>query len=76
LSFGFEGFSRYFGKALDGVIADCLAREGRTSPFDVCFLRHALLGLCLDYMRDEKGRSDPDARLEALQEAVRRFEQA
>ena len=74
LSFGFEGLGRYFGKSLDSLIAECLAREGKQGDAEVRFLRHAVLGLCLDFMRDEKCRTDPDARLDALRRIVHRFE--
>ena len=73
-SFGFEGLSRYFGKELDGVIAACFERQGIRCTVDVCFLRHALLGLCLDFMRDEKKRTDPEASLTALRQALCHFE--
>lgn len=74
LSFGFEGLGRYFGKRLDAMIAACLSRQKREGYTEVCFLRHAVLGLCLDFMRDEKCRTDPDARLAELREVVLRFE--
>ena len=74
LSFGFEGLGRYFGKPLDALIAECLAHTGREGDAEIRFLRHAVLGLCLDFMRDEKCRTDPDARLDALRKIAHRFE--
>lgn len=61
LSLGYEGLERYFGKRLDGVIADTLARAKGTppSPLACRCIRHALLGLCLDAARAKKGEQLP-----------------
>lgn len=56
LSLGFEGLERYFATDLDGVIMDCCARATSSIPSPVALklLRHAILGLCLDILKDGK----------------------
>lgn len=56
LSLGFEGLERYFGHSLDRIICECLAREQSTppSPVNARLIRHAILGLVLDVMRQGK----------------------
>ncbi len=56
LSLGFEGMERYFATGLDGAITDCYVRASSTVPTDMQLrlLRHAILGLCLDVMRNPK----------------------
>ena len=79
LSFGFEGMERYFGKELDAAILDCVSREPRANrlPPDqqralALFLRYAVIGFCLDVMRDESG-SDPAETHAAMRAMLRRF---
>ena len=61
LSFGFEGIERYFGKALDRVILACLAQDSQRVELTehqqatlTVFLRHAVMGFCLELLRDQK----------------------
>ena len=65
LSFGFEGAERYFGEALDRAILACLARDTGVIAFSehqkktlTAFLRHAVIGFCVEAMRDQK-KTDP-----------------
>ena len=68
LSLGFEGLERYFATDLDGVITDCFARTTHTVPSPVALrlLRHAILGLCLDAMKDCKHAQDIADEVELL----------
>ena len=56
-SLGQEGLERYLGKRLDTVLCTCV-REQTGKELSITalrFLRHAMIGLCLDVMRSEKG---------------------
>lgn len=75
LSFGFEGMERYFKKELDCVILACVARDPRLvsltpsqQQIATLFLRHAIIGFCLDFMRDP--RSDDPVELQSAIGAV------
>jgi AcrR family transcriptional regulator len=56
LSLGFEGLERYFATDLDGLVMDCAVRERKSVPsqIEIAMLRHAILGLCLDVLKDGK----------------------
>ena len=56
LTLGFEGLERYFGASLDRLIGVCLTREQSTPPAPIQprLVRHAVLGLALDVMRQGK----------------------
>lgn len=77
LSFGFEGLERYFGKALDSAILACLARDAKSMALTedqqatlTALLRHALLGFCLELMRDQKN-TDPEQTAASLSAVIR-----
>lgn len=77
LSFGFEGMGRYFGKALDGAILACLARDKSSITLPehqqktlALFLRHAVIGFCLELMCDQKN-ADPEQTTASLAAVMR-----
>ncbi len=72
LSLGFEGLERYFATGLDGVITDCYVRATMSVPSStrLRMIRYALLGLCLDAMRDAKGAQESEAELRSALDAM------
>ncbi len=68
LSLGFEGIERYFATGIDGVITDCFVRATMHTPTltKLRYIRHAILGLCLDAMRDPKHLCTSAEELEAV----------
>ena len=55
-SLGHEGLERYLGTRLEPVLSECILQKTGAAPCKTMlrFLRHAVLGLCLDTMRAEK----------------------
>ncbi len=57
INVGVEGSERYFGEAFDGLFTESItlaAGEGNYPPELPSFLRHAFLGIFIDWMREEK----------------------
>ncbi len=68
LSLGFEGMERYFAKDLDAVILAGYQHSlsGAPNRTELRMIRHAILGLCLDAMRDPKHLPEDTAELESF----------
>ena len=67
-SLGHEGLDRYLGSRLQPVLRECILKNTQNAPSTTLlhFLRHAVIGLCLDTMRAEKGSSDFEEELTQL----------
>ena len=67
MSLGYDGLERYFTPALDRIIVACLLRETAQNPQPreyiqrlTTFVRHAVFGYCLDFLRAEKNEPFAD----------------
>ena len=71
-SLGHEGLERYFGSRLEPVLRERIHQSTGEVPSATMlrFLRHALIGLCLDTMRAEKNAKDVS---EELMQILARF---
>jgi AcrR family transcriptional regulator len=71
-SLGYEGLERYFGTRLNPIFHACILRQTGSAPSLTVlrFLRHALIGLCLDVMRGEKCDADVNEELKRLLNAL------
>lgn len=70
INIGVEGSERYFGAAFDELFTESIALaagEGNYPPDLPSFLRHAFLGIFIDWMRDEKRMPAPKT-ADALEE--------
>ncbi|MBR7182023.1 MAG: TetR family transcriptional regulator [Clostridia bacterium] len=79
LSFGFEGMERYFAAELDRVFLGAVSRTAALSGLApdrqrtaTVFLRHAVLGFCLDLMRSQP-KEAPVALQSAIDEMMQLF---
>ena len=71
-SLGYEGLERYFGARFDSVLQACIRQAKATLPSECTlrFVRHAVIGLCLDIMRADKGTAVTDEELSPILQAV------
>ena len=55
-SLGHEGLERYLGTRLEPVLKECILQSTGHPPAPTAlrFVRHAMIGLCLDVMRADK----------------------
>ena len=70
INVGVEGSERYFGEAFDALFTESMvlaAGEGNFPPELPSFLRHAFLGIFIEWMREEK-RMPPEKAAAALEE--------
>lgn len=70
INVGVEGSERYFGEAFDALFTESMvlaAGEGNFPPELPSFLRHAFLGIFIEWMRQEK-RMPPEKAAAALEE--------
>jgi AcrR family transcriptional regulator len=72
LSLGYEGLERYFGTRFEPILKDCITQCTGNAPSTTMlrFLRHAVLGLCLDTMRAERHAPYTDDELEQIFQAL------
>ena len=70
-SLGHEGLERYFGTRMDPILSKCILQNTAAAPSATMlrFLRHAMIGLCLDTMRAEKNFESNEAELRELLQA-------
>ena len=79
MSLGLDGLERYFAGDMDRVIKACLSRPALNCTWDethlqhvAAFLRHAVFGFCIDFLRLEK----PDDFEEILTDIARVLQDA
>ena len=71
-SLGHEGLERYLGTRLEPVLRKCMLQNEGISPTPTAlrFVRHAMIGLCLDIMRADKNVTVQDTELLPLLQAL------
>ena len=71
-SLGHEGLERYLGARLEPAMQACILKNTGHSPTHTAlrFVRHAIIGLCLDIMRADKNAPVNDAELLPLLQAM------